>query len=138
MDLKRRLKIAKMLTNLAPFTCTVILVIHLICDFLGCESRIFNYIGGTSIIVWMYLLWNSYVFSMCLHHRIFIYYLILANLLGMTDYNIGLPITTENYCLMLFLGFGISVILYSYLKFKENKKRNEHIRTRTSKRATRL
>lgn len=127
MEAKKKFQLARVLTMLVPFICSLLFVIDLVLNFYGYDYRIINYLGGTSIIIWIYLLYNSYVFNLCTHHRIFIYYLIITNSLAIIDYYIGIPIDTINYYIMLFVGFGVAVLLYGYLKFKENKTNHEKI-----------
>jgi len=117
----RKYQLARVITMITPLLCAIMLVFNLILNFNWYEYRIINYISGTSIIVWVYFLLMGYVFNLCTHHRMFTYYLIFANGSAIIDYYYTLPLTTENYYLMLFLGFGISVLLYGYLKFRDNR-----------------
>jgi disulfide bond formation protein DsbB len=121
MTIKKKFQLTRLLTILIPFICTIILITHLIFNSLGYDFKAFNYLGGTSIIVWIYFLWNSYIYNLCIYHRIYLYYIIFANSLAIIDNYLKLPINTHTYYTILFIGFGIAIIIYSYLKYKNNK-----------------
>lgn len=81
-----------------------------------------SYIGGISFltIVLLYLL--SYTFKFCFHHRIFIHYLVLNNILSIFDYYniISIPIIIY----LLLIGVTCFIFLYCHVK-KLKKDRNE-------------
>ena len=125
MSLKNKFEIGKVLTVAFPFICSILVVINSICRCYDVDSIVISYIGGTSIIIWIYFLWNSYMYSMCLHHRMFIYYLIFSNMIGLIDTYIGIPVNDFNYMLIYVISFGISIIFYGILKFRDNQKTNK-------------
>lgn len=122
MIIKTKLQIGRILTHTIPILCSIIFLIHCILDFYDIEFKACNYIGGTSILMWVYLLYNSYMYNLCVYHRMFIYYLICSNCISIIDTYYGIPITDAQYLSVFVIGFGTAVLLYGYLKFKENKK----------------
>lgn len=117
-------KIDKNITIYFPMLCVIIMIIHSIFDFYEIYLRIFSYIGGTSLLVWIYLLWHSYLYKLCIHQKMFIYYLIFGNCIAIYDDYIGIPINDLNYLLVYCISFGITILIYGYFKYKENKNLN--------------
>lgn len=123
MHVKSKLEIGRVLTSILPIICSILVVCNSICVFYDIILHIFSYLGGTSILVWIYFLWNSNMYGMCLHHRMFIYYLIFTGTIGIIDDSIGVPISDFTYMLIYVIAFGISIIFYGVLKYIDNKKR---------------
>lgn len=121
MTVKMKYTVGKIMTTHIPMLCSVIILLHCIFNFYGSDPHIFSYLGGTSILVWIYFLWNSYLFGLCIYQKMFIYYLIFSNLLAIIDIYIGIPLSDINYLLVYCISFGITILLYGYFKFRENK-----------------
>lgn len=121
MTVKMKYTIGRIMTTYIPILCSVIILLHCIFNFYGSDPHIFSYLEGTSILVWIYFLWNSYLFGLCIYQKMFIYYLIFSNLLAIIDIYIGIPLSDINYLLVYCISFGITILLYGYFKFRENK-----------------
>jgi hypothetical protein len=66
----------------------------------------FHYLGlAVAPLVFMYL--TSYVFKFCNYHRIFIHYIAFVELLNLTDYYFGIPISNSAICI---LHYGVTAI----------------------------
>jgi len=74
-------------------------------------------LGGMSLIPLTKLLLDSFTYKLCIHHRVFIYYILLHNILTSLDYytNYKLIEDRELFLLPIIL-FGIATILYIILK----------------------
>ena len=114
MTVKMKYTVSKIMTTYIPMLCSVIILLHCIFNFYGSDPHIFSYLGGTSILVWIYFLWNSYLFGLCIYQKMFIYYLIFSNLLAIIDIYIGIPLSDINYLLVYCISFGITILLYVY------------------------
>lgn len=121
MTVKMKYTVGRIMTTYIPMLCSVIILLHCIFNFYDSDPHIFSYLGGTSILVWIYFLWNSYLFGLCIYQKMFIYYLIFSNLLAIIDIYIGIPLSDINYLLVYCISFGITILLYGYFKFRENK-----------------
>lgn len=121
MTVKMKYTVGRIMTTYIPMLCSVIILLHCIFNFYGSDPHIFSYLGGTSILVWIYFLQNSYLFGLCIYQKMFIYYLIFSNLLAIIDIYIGIPLSDINYLLVYCISFGITILLYGYFKFRENK-----------------
>lgn len=121
MTVKMKYTVGRIMTTYIPILYSVIILLHCIFNFYGSDPHIFSYLGGTSILVWIYFLWNSYLFGLCIYQKMFIYYLIFSNLLAIIDIYIGIPLSDINYLLVYCISFGITILLYGYFKFRENK-----------------
>lgn len=120
-----KLKLLKAVTQILPFVLSSIVIIHSILFFLfDLDLRMFSLIGGSSLLTIIYLWINSWVFRFCFYQKIFLYYLTFVQCITMIDEYYEIPITTENYYMVMYIAFGCTIILYAILKFIENKKKS--------------
>lgn len=121
-----RLKILKVVFEILPFILSVIGILHSIYYFNFEESgRIFSIIGGSSLITILSLWAASWCFRFCFYQKVFLYYLTAIQLINIIDEYYTLPIDNYNYYLISYITFGITIIMYAVLKFKENKRIHE-------------
>lgn len=118
-----RLQLLKAVTQILPFILSSIVIFHSILYFLfDLDLRVFSLIGGSSLFTIIYLWINSWVFRFCFYQKVFLYYLTFIQGITIIDEYCNIPITTENYYLVMYITFGYTIISYSVLKFKENAK----------------
>ena len=121
-----RLKILKAVFEILPFILSAIGILHSIYYFNFEESgRIFSIIGGSSLITILSLWVVSWCFRFCFYQKVFLYYLTAIQLINIIDEYYTLPIDNYNYYLISYITFGITIIIYAVLKFKENKRIHE-------------
>ena len=75
--------------------------------------------------LFMYL--SSYIFRFCSYHRIFLYYILAVQIVTITDWYIGIPISNEairNVIRYITGGFGIMAIIL-YIKHRIDMKKPE-------------
>lgn len=105
---------------LSKYLPIVIALIYL-CNTLGsyyykeiCEC---SFLGGVSILILIRLYINSYAYKLCEHHRIFLHYITIHNLLDYIDYYMdGIPITSKENLLLEIVLFGCALFLYILFK----------------------
>ena len=121
-----RLKILKVTFEILPIIQSTICIIHMVLWFsLDIDLRILSIIGGSSLITILSLWVASWCFRFCFYQKIFLYYLTAIQLINIIDEYYILPISNYNYCLISYITFGITIIMYAVLKFKENKRIHE-------------
>lgn len=120
-----RLQLLKVASQVLPFLLSIISILHTIYFFVfSQDGRVFSIIGGIGIMSIIYLWLSSWCFRFCFYQKVFLYYLTISQIVNIIDEYYTLPISNYNYCLVSFITFGCTIILYSTLKFKENKRNN--------------
>ena len=91
-----------------------------ILSYFNIEVTIINYVGGVSILPLIFLYLSSYVFKFCVYHRVFLYYLLLTDIINIYDYHVGFPLDDLEYlCLhMIITAISLFIVLYLYLNRK--------------------
>lgn len=128
-DMKEEEKLSKQLYKIELYLIKTIPVIiaalgllNTILSYYNVDVEILSFIGGISLLPWLFLYISSFVFKFCLYHRLFLYYIAITELLAWYDYKFGVLLSAKDYLTLHLIIAGIFIILITYLKFKLCKK----------------
>lgn len=78
--------------------------------------------SGMSVLTWIFIYLASVVFRFCLYHKMFLYYIILTDIINLIDYYIGIPLSDFNILAIhsVITCIFILVILYFYIRRTDN------------------
>lgn len=82
------LQTLKVLPMVLAFTCCL----NTYLAFFGYEFPLLSYIGGISFSGWLFIYIATIVFKFCIYHRMFLYYVLVTNILSVYEFHIGIPI----------------------------------------------
>lgn len=87
-------------------------------DFFGYDLIGLGYICNVSIFSWLFMILTSVIFKYCYIHRLPLYYIVVNDLLNITDYYIGIPIDVKSFLVLhlLVIFTFMSLYIYSYVK----------------------
>ena len=105
-----------------PMVISFMYMINTILSYFYIDLPVLSNIAGISLLPWLFMYLSSVVFRFCLYHKMFLYYILITDLINITDYYIGIPI--ENLELLMLHSFitGISLFIILYLYVKSNRK----------------
>lgn len=115
-------KIELVLLKIIPMLLALCYLSNTILSFIGYDFVIFSYIGGMSLLPMIFLYVSSYVFKYCIYHRMFLYYILVSNIINLLDDNYLLPITDRQLFAVYMITAGIFLFLILHLKLKLCKK----------------
>ena len=115
-------KIELFLIKMIPIIISVLEVVNTILSYLNIEVELISAVAGMSLLPWLFLYISSFVFKFCIYHRLFLYYILVNELLSWYDYKIGVPLSAKGYLVLHLIIAGIFIILITYFKFKLCKK----------------
>lgn len=90
--------------------------------YIGIDAYILSYCVGMSLCTWLFVLVSAFVFKFCIYHRMFLYYILSAEVVNTIDTYIGIPISDLNLLIVHFIVAGIFLFLILYFYAKCNKK----------------
>lgn len=107
-----------MLIALCYLLNTLVAIFGLTCDTL-------SHIAGISLLTWLFLYLASVVFRFCNYHKMFLWYVLIDDLINIIDYHIG--ISVNDYQIISIHGAvaGICLFIILYLYVKSNKKSSD-------------
>lgn len=111
-------KIELYLLKVMPMLLAAIYLVNTVLSYYDIIIPVLSYIGGLSFIPLVFMYVSSYVFRFCSYHRMFLHYIIINDLINLTDYYYTLPILDwELFILhMSIAGISLFIILYLYVK----------------------
>lgn len=111
-------KIELYLLKVMPMLLATIYLVNTVLSYYDIIIPVLSYIGGLSFIPLVFMYISSYVFRFCSYHRMFLHYIVVNDLINLTDYYYTLPISDwELFILhMSIAGVSLFIILYLYVK----------------------
>lgn len=111
-------KIELYLLKVMPMLLAAIYLVNTVLSYYDIIIPVLSYIGGLSFIPLVFMYISSYVFRFCSYHRMFLHYIVVNDLINLTDYYYTLPISDlELFILhMSIVGVSLFIILYLYVK----------------------
>ena len=109
------LKIIPMLLALCYLSNTIL-------SLCGYDLAIFSILGGMSVLPMVFLLLSSFVFKFCAYHRMFLYYIIVNDVINWIDYSYGIPFSNRWLFVLHIAIAGITLFVILFLKFRVCKK----------------
>ena len=108
------------LLKVLPMILAVCGCINTYISFFGYEAPILSYLGGISFTGWIFVYIAAIVFRFCIYHRMFLYYVLLNNLLSVYEYHVGFPINDATLIRIysFITGLFLFLILFFYRKEK--------------------
>ena len=104
--------------KIIPMAISVIYLLNTILSYCYIDLPILSWIGGLSLLPWLFLYLSSFVFRFCIYHRMFLYYIAVCNILSYIDYTWTLPISDRGLFLLNIIIAGIFLFVILYLKLK--------------------
>ena len=104
--------------KIIPMLLAVVTLLNQILSFFYIDWEILSYIGGVSLLPMVFLYLASYCFGFCSYHRMFLYYIVVYDILTAFDYYIGIPISGVALLLVNLSIAGIFLFIILYLHQK--------------------
>lgn len=106
-----------------PMVIALCYVLNTFFSYFGLSAGILSHIGGMSLIPWLFIMLATYVFKFCVYHRMFLWYILVDDLISYYDYYIGIPINDFSIFMLhnIITGIFLFIILYLY-KYGKDKK----------------
>ena len=119
---KRMYKLLILMLKYIPMLIALVYVLNTVLSYFYIDVPMLSNIAGMSILSWMFMYTAATVFRFCLYHKMFLYYILITDVVNITDYYIGIPI--EGIELLMIHGAitGISLFLILYFYVKSNKR----------------
>lgn len=121
MDKIKRRKVFLILTKYIPHLIALMYIIYTLVDFTEIDMLPIGYMFNLSILPWIYLYSASFALEFCYVHRLPLYYILVDELLLISDYYLNIPISTCNLLILHLFVIGILIFGYTYYYFNKKK-----------------
>lgn len=130
MDVEEKLpnkslyKITLFFLKLIPMLLAACALVNTVFSFYGVRADVLSMVGGVSLLDLAFLYLASFVFRFCIYHRMFLHYVLVTDILNITDFYIGIPLDNRMMLGMYIAISGIFLFIILYLYKKRNAKNN--------------
>lgn len=111
-------KINIALLKVIPAVIAGIYLLNAILSYIGIDLPVLSMLGGLSLLPLVFLLLSSFTFKFCIYHRMFIYYVLVCDVITWIDFTVGIPISNRAMFVLNLIVAGVFLFLILYLKFK--------------------
>lgn len=105
-----------------PMIISFMYMTNTLLSYFYIDLPVLSNIAGISLLPWLFMYLSSVVFRFCLYHKMFLYYILITDLINITDYYIGIPIGNLELLMLHSFITGISLFIILYLYVKSNRK----------------
>lgn len=111
-------KVLILVVKYIPMLISIFYMLNTVLCWVEIDTPVISNIAGVSLLTWLFLYLSSIVFQFCIYHRMFLYYILVTDLINIYDFYLGIPISTVQLlsvhsviiCILLFL------LLYIHIK----------------------
>ena len=119
VEKSRRSNLQKLLLLVLKYIPIVIALCYMLNTMFYIEPL--SNIAGVSLLTWVFLYLASVVFEFCSYHRMFLWYILIDDILNIIDYYWNIPISTDNLIKVHNILAGITLFVALILYVKSNK-----------------
>ena len=117
----KQYKILLILLKYIPILISLIYVLNTFAAYVGIDIPAANNIAGMSLLTWIFMYIATIVFNFCSYHRIFLYYILIVDIINIIDYYISIPISDFQLIMLHTIVTGISLFIVLFLYIKKKK-----------------
>ena len=119
VEKSRRSNLQRLLLLVLKYIPMVVALCYMLNTMLYIEPL--SNIAGVSLLTWIFLYLASVVFEFCSYHRMFLWYILIDDVLNIVDYYWNIPISTDNLIRIHNILAGITLFIVLILYVKSNK-----------------
>lgn len=114
---KNLYKVFLVALKVLPMLISLCYLLNTITAYLGYNIEIFSFIGGVSLLPWIFLYVSAVVFRFCMYHKMFLFYILSDDVINYLDYFFDFTTAYEFFIIhMSIAGIFLFLILYLYKK----------------------
>lgn len=101
-----------------PMIISSCYVLNTILAIAGIDFPVLSMLSGMSILTWLFMYLAAIVFRFCNYHRMFLWYILVDDIISTIDYYIDLPVNDFQILEIhgAIIGVFLYIILYLYVK----------------------
>lgn len=115
---KKLYKVFILMLKYIPMIISLVYMTNTFLSYFYIDLPILSSFAGMSILSWIFMYIAASVFRFCIYHKMFLYYILVTDMINIVDYYIGIPIT--DFRLLMFhsvlTGVFLFILLYVYVK----------------------
>lgn len=120
---KNLYKLLIVMLKYIPMIISLCYLANTITAYVGIDIPVLSSIAGMSLLTWIFMYIATIVFKFCSYHRMFLYYILIVDIINIIDYYIGIPVSDFQLLMLhsIITGISLFIILFLYLKVNGTK-----------------
>ena len=106
-----------------PMVLAGLFLLNTVLSYFDIDLPIISYIASVGFVPWLFIIMASYRLHFCEYYRMFLWYILVNNILCCTDIEYGLPISNWNYFILHIIIAGVFLFLFLYFHQKCRKEK---------------
>lgn len=117
----KQYKLFLIMLKYIPMLIALIYTLNTFAAFMGIDIPAANNIAGISLLTWIFMYIATIVFKFCVYHRMFLYYILVVDIVNTIDYYIGIPVSDFQLLILhsIIMGISLFIVLFLYLKYRK-------------------
>lgn len=104
--------------KILPIIMAGLFFLNTILSYFDIDCPVISYIASVGLIPWLFIMVASHLFRFCEYHRMFLWYIMVNNILCWVDEEYGLPISDRGFFVLHIIVAGIFMFLVLYFHQK--------------------
>lgn len=111
-------KLLVVMLKYIPMLITLFYIANTVLSYFYIDIPALSNIAGMSLLPWIFMYIAATVFRFCMYHKMFLYYILIIDIVNIIDYYIGIPVGDLELLMihMIITGITLFIILYLYVK----------------------
>jgi hypothetical protein len=101
-----------------PMILAGLFLLNTVLSYFYIDWTILSYLASVGIIPWLFIMLASYRLKFCEYHRMFLWYILVNNILCWVDYEYTLPVSNKSLFLLHIIVAGLFLFLVLYFHQK--------------------
>lgn len=111
-----------LLLKYIPIIIALFYIVNTLGALFGIDLPVLSNIAGMSLLTWVFMYLAALVFKFCIYHRMFLYYILVTDIINIINYYIGIPVDSYGIVMIHSVVIGILLFIILYFYVKHNKK----------------
>lgn len=118
-------KVLILVVKYIPMLISIFYILNTVLCWIDIDTPVISNIAGVSILTWLFLYLSSIVFQFCIYHRMFLYYILVTDIINIYDFYLGIPISTVQLLSVHSVIISVLLFLLLYIHIKNHDKNNK-------------
>ena len=118
-------KVLILVVKYIPMLISIFYMLNTVLCWIEIDTPVISNIAGVSILTWLFLYLSSIVFQFCIYHRMFLYYILVTDIINIYDFYLGIPISTVQLLSVHSVIISVLLFLLLYIHIKNHDKNNK-------------
>lgn len=104
-----------------PVLISLVYMINTTLSYFYIDIPVLSNLAGMSILPWIFMYLSATVFRFCLYHKMFLYYILITDIINIIDYYIDIPIEDLELLMIHVTLTGLFLFTIAFLYVKNYK-----------------